>query len=295
MREVGSTIGIALLALSAAARADVTHIVQRGHTIEAIAHRYRVTEKAILDANHLADPKHLRPGQTLVIPGVDGLKKKHPPDKKEDASHRATARVVEAELPAPAEQRAHAESETIHAVRLGEDFHIRVKDSRGHVPPAALRAFERMMRQGNEMHAIDPRLVSLVGIVSDHFGGRALEVVSGYRAYTPTQYTPHSNHNYGKALDFRVRGVSDEALRDFCRTLRSAGCGYYPNSSFVHLDVRETKVYWVDWSRPGEPPKYDKLGVSADEGASDVPDDRGAALGSPSAETPPPLPAPPLN
>ncbi len=287
MREVGSLIGVALLALPSVAHADITHIVQRGHTIEAIAHRYHVTEKSILDANHLADAKHLKPGQTLVIPGVDGPKKKHTQaDKREESPHRAAPRAVEAELQPPAEPRGHAESDTIHAVRYGEDFHVRVRDARGHVPPTALRAFERMMRQGNEMHPVDPRLVSLVGIVANHFGGRAIEVVSGYRGYTPTQYTPHSNHNYGKAMDFRIRGVSDEALRDFCRTLRSAGCGYYPNSSFVHLDVRDTKAYWVDWSRPGEPPKYDKPGVAADEGASDVPDDRGSAPTVGSVETP---------
>jgi uncharacterized protein YcbK (DUF882 family) len=158
-------------------------------------------------------------------------------------------------------------------MRLGEEFRVRVKDPRGHIPPSALKAFERMMRQGNATHPVDPRLVALVSIVSSHFGGKPLEVVSGYRAYTPTQYTPHSNHNLGKALDFRIRGVTNEALRDFCRTLRSAGCGYYPNSTFVHLDVRDTKAYWVDWSHPGEPPKYDKPGVAADEGTSDVPDE----------------------
>jgi uncharacterized protein YcbK (DUF882 family) len=289
MREVGAALGIALLTLSSAAHADVTHIVQRGHTIEAIAHRYRVTEKAIIDANRLADPKHLKPGQTLVIPGVDAPKKKRTPPDKESA-HRAASHVTEAELKPPPEPRGRAESDTIYAVRLGEDFHIRVKDARGHVPPTALQAFERMMRQGNAMHPVDPRLVSLVGIVSSHFGSKPIEVVSGYRAYASTQYTPHSNHNYGKALDFRIRGVSDEALRDFCRTLRSAGCGYYPNSSFVHLDVRDTKSYWVDWSRPGEPPKYDRPGVAADEGASDVPDDRNTMPAARSIETRPQSP-----
>jgi len=275
MREVGSALGIALLTVTAAASADLTHLVQRGHTLEAIAHRYRVSEKAIIDANHLVDPTHLKPGQILIIPGVDSPKKKHtPPDKREDSAHRPLPRAPEAEVKPPPEPRGRSEGDTIHAVRLGEDFHIRVKDMHGHVPPTALQAFERMMRQGNAMHPVDPRLVSLVGIVSSHFGSKPLEIVSGYRAYAPTQYTPHSNHNYGKALDFRIRGVSDEALRDFCRTLRSAGCGYYPNGSFVHLDVRDTKAYWVDWSRPGEPPKYDKPGVAADEGASDVPDDR---------------------
>jgi len=275
---------IALFVLSFASRpahADVTHIVQRGHTIEAIAHRYRVSIKAIIDANRLTDPKHLKPGQTLVIPGVDGSKKKSAPpearDKREAGVATGAARAFTAELERSAEPR-HLEAETIHAVRLGEDFHIRVKDSHGHVAPSALKAFEKLMRQGNATHSVDPRLIALVGIVSSHFGGKTIEVVSGYRAYSPTQYAPHSNHNYGKALDFRIRGVSDEAIRDFCRTLRSAGCGYYPNNSFVHLDVRDTKASWVDWSRPGEPPKYDKPGTAADEGSSDVSDDNGVEV-----------------
>lgn len=263
---------------------DVQHVVQRGHTIEAIAHRYHVTVKAIVDANHLKDAKHLKPGEILTIPGVDSPKKKgEKPDKGEKAekdkdkvghdrpAHPGTTAAL---LPAP-EPRGPYESDVLHAERLGEEFRIRVKDSHGHIPPSALAAFERMMRQGNATHPIDPRLVALVGIVSSHFGGKTIEVVSGYRAYTPTQYTPHSNHNLGRALDFRVRGVSNEALRDFCRTLRSAGCGYYPNSTFVHLDVRETKTYWVDWSHPGEPPKYDKPDAAADEGTSDVPSDEG--------------------
>ncbi len=267
------------------ARADVTHVVQRGHTIEAIAHRYHVTEKAIIDANHLTDPKHLKPGQSLVIPGVDGSKKKHAPPVDshehpnpgdhpvaERPAHAVTAEVT----PAP-EPRGHVESDTIHAVRAGEDFRIRVRDAHGHVPSSALNAFARLMRQGNATHPVDPRLVTLVGMVSNHFGGSPIEVVSGYRAYKTTQYTPRSNHNFGKALDFRIRGVSNEALRDFCRSLRSAGCGYYPNDSFVHLDVRETKAYWVDASRPGEAPKYEKRTVAPDEVTSDVADDQSDA------------------
>jgi uncharacterized protein YcbK (DUF882 family) len=275
-------LGAALL--PAVARADVTHIVQRGHTIEAIAHRYRVTAKAIIEANRLADPKHLKPGQTLIIPGIEGAKKKSAPlsarDKKEASAPPGPSRASVAELDHGAEPRGHSESEVIHAVRLGEEFHIRVKDSRGHVSPSALKAFERLMRQGNATHPVDPRLVALVGIVSGHFGGKTIDVVSGYRAYSSAQYSAHSHHNYGKALDFRIRGVSDEAVRDFCRTLRSAGCGYYPNGSFVHLDVRDTKTSWVDWSRPGEPPRYDKPGTGADEGTTDVSEDNVTDEGS---------------
>jgi uncharacterized protein YcbK (DUF882 family) len=172
-----------------------------------------------------------------------------------------------------AEPHARAERDVVSAVRKGESYRIRVKDSHGKIPPAALKSFERLMRQGEASHPPDPRLVALIGVVSNHFGGRILEVISGYRAYTPMQYTPHSNHNYGKALDFRVRGVPNTDLRDFCRTLRDAGCGYYPNSTFVHLDVRDTKAYWVDLSSPGEAPRYEKAGTGADEGANEVPDD----------------------
>src|ERR1700722_16780393 len=60
----------ALLLFIVPARADVTHVVGRGHTIEAIAHRYHVTVKSIVDANHLKDTRHLKVGETLIIPGV---------------------------------------------------------------------------------------------------------------------------------------------------------------------------------------------------------------------------------
>src|SRR5690606_9609465 len=41
-------------------------------------------------------------------------------------------------------------------------------------------------------------------------------------------------------------------LRKFDQT----GVGYYPNSYFVHMDVREDRGYWVDRSGPGEPADY---------------------------------------
>jgi hypothetical protein len=57
----------------------------------------------------------------------------------------------------------------------------------------------------------------------------------------------------------RVTGVSNEELVAFCKTLSDTGCGYYPNSSFVHVDVRlpgTGSVSWIDASGPGEPPRY---------------------------------------
>ncbi len=254
--------GFAVL-LAASANADVTHTVARGHTLEAIAHRYHVTVKAIVDANHLKDPNHLKPGMTLTIPGVQ-------PERGEKG--KASAKTVSTDPTKAYAMRAKTPG-VIHATRLltNESFTIRVSDRRGRQSPTALKQFEKMLRAANgSTHPIDPRLIALAAIVSNHFGSRKLEYISGFRPYSPTQYTPHSNHNLGRAMDFRVEGVPNEALRDYCRTLKNVGVGYYPNSTFVHLDVRTTPAYWIDYSKPGEPPRYNSPNVEADEGTSDV-------------------------
>jgi len=264
---------LAVLASAGAARADVTHVVARGHTLDAIAHRYHVTVKSIIDANHLRDPKRLRVGQKLVIPGVS------PPSAP-------TTRG----LPHTANYAARARTPgVIHLKRLAtnEEASLRVGDRRGRVSPAALKTAERLWRYPTgQTHPVDPRLLALLGIVSNHFGSRRIDIVSGFRPYSPTQYTAHSNHNVGHAVDFHVEGVPNEIVRDFCRTLHNVGVGYYPNSVFVHLDSRASSAYWVDFSHPGEAPKYDAPNPAIDEGASDVTDEMHvAAPAEPSTTT----------
>jgi uncharacterized protein YcbK (DUF882 family) len=124
----------------------------------------------------------------------------------------------------------------------------------GKVVPAARREVERIFAasSGEEM-AIDAELVKLLAKVSDTFGGRTIRVVSGFRA---SGASAHSRHRLGKALDFAVEGIPLEALRDYCKTFADVGVGYYPNSGFVHLDVRDRWTYWVDESKRGEPPRY---------------------------------------
>lgn len=105
---------------------------------------------------------------------------------------------------------------------------------------------------------VDPGLVKRLQAFADHFGKRGervkLAVVSGYRPASVG-----SLHQTGRAMDFRIDGVTNEALVAYCRTLEDTGCGYYPNSSFVHVDVRDPgagHVSWIDASGPGEPPRY---------------------------------------
>jgi hypothetical protein len=105
---------------------------------------------------------------------------------------------------------------------------------------------------------VDERLPLRLQAIVDRFsktGAPArISVVSGYRPMSIG-----SLHSSGRALDFRVEGVKNEDVVAFCKTLVDTGCGYYPNSSFVHLDVRDVgagHVHWIDASGPGESPRY---------------------------------------
>lgn len=101
---------------------------------------------------------------------------------------------------------------------------------------------------------IEAALVSRLQKVAQNYKGKAIQIVSGYRPASIGSY-----HKDAKAIDFRVEGVRNEELVTFCRGLADTGCGYYPNSSFVHMDARPAgtgHVYWIDASGPGEAPRY---------------------------------------
>jgi len=292
--------GLTLVALACAtglcssvASADVQHTVAKGHTIHAIANRYRVSEKSIIEANRLKDVKHLKIGDVLTIPKVDPPKKADDKAREKDAKPKdgkgkdGKAKAGKDGKDAkPTTYTAKPKTPgVIHVKRIAstEEIDLKITDKSGKVASATLKSMEKIMRSpSGAAHPIDARLISLLGIVSNHFGSRKIEIVSGFRPYVPTQYTAHSNHNHGKAIDFRVIGVPNEVVRDYCRTLRNVGCGYYPNGMFVHMDVRESPAFWIDYSKPGEPPRYNAPNVEADEGTSDV---------HPGANPPPP-PAP---
>lgn len=103
---------------------------------------------------------------------------------------------------------------------------------------------------------LDPGMISRLQAIATHFPGKTITMVSGYRPQSKG-----SPHQAARALDIRIDGVTNEALVAFCKTLQDTGCGYYPNSYFVHVDVRKAgagHVYWIDVSGPGEKPQYVK-------------------------------------
>ena len=115
-----------------------------------------------------------------------------------------------------------------------------------------IRAVLASWRTGRS-EPIAPSLTRLIARVSDVFGGRTIRVVSGYRERS---HAKDSHHKRGAALDFSIDGVPNWAVRDYLRSLRTTGVGYYPNSSFVHVDVRGYPAYWIDLSGPGAAPRY---------------------------------------
>lgn len=108
---------------------------------------------------------------------------------------------------------------------------------------------------------LHPGLLVRLQAIADRWPTRDLVIVSGHR---PTARRT-SRHRFGRALDLQVDGVERAEVAAFAQTLASTGVGYYPNSSFTHVDVRETAVYWVDRSGPGERPDYGPWSPTEDE------------------------------
>ncbi|HEU4412808.1 MAG TPA: DUF882 domain-containing protein [Polyangiaceae bacterium] len=232
-----------------------THVVAEGQTLGHVALRYGVTVDELQRANGLGPNQVLRAGARLAIP-YRGAAAAPPPAAAKGPGVVPVSLAPASRFTAPAPGGAPRGSVRI---ALGaETWQGRVRAGKGKLSPQAVEGFSRILRFGpsNRRVSINPRLIEAVSAVSDHFGGRTIRVVSGYRPPSPRQHTPHSRHNVGAALDFVVEGVPNEVVRDFCRTLPNVGVGYYPNSSFVHLDARNVSAFWVDFSGPGERPRY---------------------------------------
>ena len=276
------TVVFLVFLLHVPAHAQRKHTVQQGQTLAAIAKRYRVSVTNLAAANRLKKTSNLRVGQVLRVPpkgviyvypgqtlsGIAQLNKVSV--KKLAAANRlkpgSTLRVGQRlQLPGySANANASKKRNTIlnGLVTLDrpasqETLRVRLFDKAGKPAPNARARLARFLRDrdGDEVKRPHTRLLRVLAYVADHFNGRTIVVVSAYRS-EKNGNNGSSRHSAGEAIDIRVEGVPNEVLRDYCLTLSKVGVGYYPRSSFVHVDIRSKAVYWVDWSRPGEPPLY---------------------------------------
>ncbi|MGB3051988.1 MAG: LysM peptidoglycan-binding domain-containing protein [Polyangiales bacterium] len=277
--------------LHAPAHAQRKHTVAQGQTLGAIAQRYRVSVTNLAAANRLKKTSSLRVGQVLRIPpkgviyvypgqtltgiaqlnkvsvkalaGANGL--------KPDSTIRVGQRL---ELPGYSQSAKQTKARntiltglvTLERPASQETLRLHLFDKSGKPNAKARQRLGRFLRD-RETDAVKPphrRLMRALAYLADHFNGRTIFVVSAYRSKTGDD-GGSSRHSTGEAIDIRVEGVPNEVLRDYCLTLTKVGVGYYPRGSFVHIDVRSRAVYWVDWSRPGEPPLYLPPGESPEK------------------------------
>jgi LysM repeat protein len=245
------------------------HEVQRGQRLGSIAKRYKVTVSALCYANAIEARAPIKPGQLLIVPPPDDVGGRYARKQLERGALEATLKARGESGKAAAERRtkqAPSASSSwkpyvkppwrrgyVNVVGYHKSFKGYVIGKNGVIIGRARKEISSILTPMGRRPPIDSRLIKLLARVSDTFGGRPLRVVSGYRG---SSYVKGSRHKSGRAVDFSVIGVPNEVLRDFLRTLDKVGVGYYPNSSFVHLDVRDYPAYWVDYSGPGEAPRY---------------------------------------
>ncbi len=238
------------------------HVVSPGHTLSAIGGRYAVTVGALCHANGIKRNAALTVGQRLVIPAKDdkdgsyarklrlqGFLDTPEREIEEDKDVERGKSKAPSWVPyvKPAWRRGY-----IKIRRYGRFWEGYVIGPKENVLGHASNKINFVMGAREDGPKVDPRLIRLIAHVSDKFGGRELRIVSGYRTKS---FVAASKHKEGRAIDFSIPGIPNEVLRDYLRTLDDVGVGYYPNSSFVHLDVRGYNAYWIDYAGPGEAPR----------------------------------------
>ena len=102
-------------------------------------------------------------------------------------------------------------------------------------------------RDGSDPIFIDTELVELLQKIRDHFG-KAVVINSAYRTPFHNKAVDgkfYSQHQYGKAADIRISGVSVDTLANYVETLLPGrgGIGRYRQKGFVHVDVRKNEKW----------------------------------------------------
>lgn len=214
----------------------VVHTVQPGQGINALAAAYQVFPQEIIQANNLNPDSTLSVHQQIFIPAAD------------------TVPAIEANV--------HAFT-PVHFARLRDNRQVTLQllTENGSVDPVSRRMLSALASPDGVTVPpvlLDPELIQLIQQVADQFPGRTIEVISGYRPKSKAK-SRESNHNNGRALDFRISGVGRKKVYRFVKKFDNVGAGFYPNAKFIHLDVREYKTLWTDLSGVGEPAQYAKM------------------------------------
>jgi uncharacterized protein YcbK (DUF882 family) len=165
-----------------------------------------------------------------------------------------TAAFGAAPWPAPAMPEPPPRRLSLVNAHTGETFSGAYRDGRGPIATAMqdLSIFLRDFHCG-EAIPINIGVIDFLGSVLDAVGATRATVLSGYRtpatnamlADTTFGVAEHSQHMYGRALDFYLPARLEEAMKA-ARTMQWGGVGWYPNSSFIHIDTGPVRNWTLD-------------------------------------------------
>ncbi len=151
---------------------------------------------------------------------------------------------------APRPARAVPRPPTLRRLRLvnahtGETFTGAYRDGNGPIPEAIedLCVFLRDFHCGAKTE-MDVGVIDFLADVLDAVGETKATILSAYRtpetnamlARTTFGVAEHSQHMYGRALDFCLGAKLGEAMQA-ARAMRRGGVGWYPHSGFIHIDI----------------------------------------------------------
>lgn len=136
---------------------------------------------------------------------------------------------------------------TLFNTHLAENLTIQFRNENGTYNRQALKDISHLLRcrLTEEEHVINPQLLDTIDNIQDHFGGKTIYVVSGYRSPVLNQdlrkkkrgVAKNSLHMHGMAMDIQIPGIPTSQIRDYAISLQIGGVGYYRSNAFVHVDV----------------------------------------------------------
>ena len=108
-------------------------------------------------------------------------------------------------------------------------------------------------KRTNQVHRMDPNLFHKFYNIQRNLGLRnaEIEVICGYRSAATNAMrhrqssgvASNSYHIKGKAIDFRIAGVSLSKVKAAAENLSNGGVGYYPTSNFIHVDTGPVRTW----------------------------------------------------
>jgi uncharacterized protein YcbK (DUF882 family) len=139
----------------------------------------------------------------------------------------------------------------VFAENLNEEVKLNIFRDDGSYNEESLAKLDEIFRckRTNEVRAVNPKLYEQLSRIQDHFDKKRIDLVSGFRFAERNS----SRHFHASAMDIRIRDITIKEMYAYAQSLDPGGMGIgiYPNSGFIHVDLRapgDPSYRWTDLS-----------------------------------------------